>query len=69
MVDHLVDNVAIVHQVPFTCDDLIDNSTDLVTPSDSNNFSNSKTQKHQKRFVSTLEKVCIFKNKKEYYSL
>jgi len=59
MVDNLVDNVAIVHQVPFICDDLIDTNSDSVTPSDSNNFSNSKTRKKQKRFVSTLEKVCI----------
>ncbi|XP_050527625.1 ceramide glucosyltransferase [Daktulosphaira vitifoliae] len=42
MVDCVQNNIAIVHQIPFTCD-RIDN--------------NSKSCDHQKHFVATLEKV------------
>lgn len=73
MVDNMIGTVAIVHQIPFTCD-LIDTSTDPVTPLDSANSSsflqmdgkmkNNQICKPQKRFASTLEKVCIFKTTK-----
>lgn len=72
MVDKMCDNVAIVHQIPFTCD-RIDNSTELMISPPSENVTdpslflqlNGKLQFHnqnriqQRRFVATLEKVFI----------
>lgn len=64
MVNNMSDKVAIVHQVPFTCDRI-----EPMVPSDSKNSSSSCLQtdrkannqtRKQKRFVSTLEKVYIY---------
>lgn len=69
MVDNMAEDVAIVHQVPFTSD-RIDNSTspileDATDPSsflklDGKIKCHNKTRKQQLRFVATLEKVCTF---------
>lgn len=69
MVDNMADDVAIVHQVPFTCD-RIDNRTEPMTSPLSDNSTDpssflkldgqveyqNQTRK-QRRFVATLEKV------------
>lgn len=73
MVDNMAEDVAIVHQVPFTCD-RIDNSTEqMTTPlsedaSDPSSFLqldgklqyHNRARKQQRRFVATLEKVSSF---------
>lgn len=72
MVDNMTENVAIVHQIPFTCDRIDNNvesmasvsSDDVNDPSsflqlDGNKQYHSLTQKQQRRFVAILEKVCI----------
>lgn len=76
MVDNMADDVAIVHQVPFTCD-RIDNSPEHImssvtsdsstNPSSFLKFGEKKqyhdlTKKKQRRFVATLEKVRILIN-------
>lgn len=71
MVDNMADDVAIVHQVPFTCD-RIDNRTEPMTSplsdtsTDPSSFLKLDGQveyenqtRKQRRFVSTLEKVSI----------
>lgn len=72
MVDNMAEDVAIVHQIPFASD-RIDNSTESSDTSSVNTTDPSsilqidgkmqclnKTKKQQRRFVSTLEKVCMF---------
>ncbi|VVC43821.1 Hypothetical protein CINCED_3A000159 [Cinara cedri] len=70
MVDKMSDKVAIVHQIPFTCD-RIDNSTEPAISPPSENVTDpslflqldgksqfhSQTRLQQRRFVATLEKV------------
>lgn len=66
MVDNIADDVAIVHQIPFTCDRIY-NSTEQSTenledPSlflqiDGKNQCYNRKVKQQHRFVATLEKV------------
>lgn len=70
MVDNMADDVAIVHQVPFTCD-RIDNSAEHLTSISSDSLINPSsflklggkkqchnlTHKKQRCFVATLEKV------------
>lgn len=73
MVDNMADDVAIVHQVPFTCD-RIDNRTEPMTSPLSNNTTDPSSflkldgkieyqyqTRKQRRFVATLEKVSFFK--------
>lgn len=71
MVDNMAEDVAIVHQIPFTCD-RIDNSTESMNSSSSDDITESpsflhlngkkqyrsQSHKQQRRFVATLEKVC-----------
>jgi hypothetical protein len=73
MVDNMAEDVAIVHQVPFTCD-RIDNSSEsmnvplsdvttdpsLVLPINGKVQHHNRTRKQQRRFVATLEKVCAY---------
>lgn len=68
MVDNMADDVAIVHQVPFTCD-RIDNSSEPSPPSDESTDpslflqldrkgqNHNQARQQQRRFVATLEKV------------
>lgn len=71
MVDKMSEDVAIVHQIPFACD-RIDNITEpAITPPDieadpsyflkfdENTLLENQTKTQQRRFVATLEKVCI----------
>lgn len=70
MVDKMAEDVAIVHQIPFACD-RIDNITEpeisppLEIVTDPSLFlqfdekSHFQTKTQQRRFVATLEKVCI----------
>lgn len=72
MVDNMAEDVAIVHQIPFTCD-RIDNNSELMTSHSSGGTTNpesflqgdgkiqyqNQAKKQQRRFVATLEKVCI----------
>ncbi|XP_025196066.1 ceramide glucosyltransferase [Melanaphis sacchari] len=69
MVDNMADDVAIVHQVPFTCD-RIDNRTESMTSPLSENTTDPSSflkldgkveyqhqTRKQRRFIATLEKV------------
>lgn len=75
MVDNMADDVAIVHQVPFTCDRIDNRTESMASPSSENTTDPSSFLKldekveyqnqtpKQRRFVATLEKVSI---KKKY---
>lgn len=72
MVDNMAEDVAIVHQIPFTCD-RIDNNIETMTSHSSDGTTNptsflqvdgkvqcqNRAKKQQRRFVATLEKVSI----------
>lgn len=73
MVDNMAEDVAIVHQIPFTCDRIDNNLESMNVPlsnvsTDPSSFlqldgkfqNHNRTCNQQRRFVSTLEKVCIY---------
>lgn len=73
MVDNMVDDVAIVHQIPFTCDRIDNNTESMISPStedvtDPTIFlqhngkiqHQSRPHNQQRRFIATLEKVSFF---------
>lgn len=72
MVDNMAEDVAIVHQIPFASDRINNSTESNISPSSVNTTDPSsilringkmqclnQTPKQQRRFVSTLEKVCI----------
>lgn len=71
MVDNMADDVAIVHQVPFTCDRIDNRSEPMTSPLSDTSTDPSLFLKldgqveyenqtcKQRRFVATLEKVSI----------
>lgn len=72
MVDNMAEDVAIVHQIPFACDRIDNSSESMNVPlsdvtTDPSSFlridgkiqNHNRTCKQQRRFVATLEKVCV----------